>query len=93
MKTPQRAGLAPVFVLVAFGVTLQGSNAEAQRRCPRGYVFDRFGRCVPRMRPPVVCPAGFVVDRFGRCAPVVVRPAPGVCPRGYYFFRGRCVHR
>lgn len=37
------------------------------------------------------CPRGFFRDRFGRCVPAVV--APRVCPPGYFYFRGRCVHR
>lgn len=68
------------------------ASPDAHARCPRGFFRDRFGRCVPlRVVVPAGCPAGYVMNRFGRCVPAVV--APRVCPPGYFYFRGRCVHR
>lgn len=71
--------------------------ATAANACPPGFFRNRWGRCVPigRVVAPVVvpagCPAGYVMNRYGRCVPAVVNPR--VCPPGYFYFRGRCVHR
>lgn len=91
----QRLSLRPLRAVFAAAVALSVASAaapaEAQRFCPPGYVRGRFGRCRPA---PVVaaCPPGYL--RNGAvCVPVVVRPSPRVCPRGYRFFRGRCILR
>lgn len=72
--------------LVALGTLLFAAPAAAQYRCPPGYVRNRFGRCAPFRQ--AVCPPGQVL-RGGRCV-FVGGPRPAICPRGWFFFRGRC---
>lgn len=73
-------------VVLALATTLLAAPASAQYRCPPGYMRNRFGRCVPfRSRS---CPPGTFLSN-GVCIRSRA-PQPVVCPRGWFFFRGRC---